>query len=42
MQKVSRQTLLLFRHPTNWQNCSALTPASLSGEGSGKGRRGVR
>src|SRR5882757_3541795 len=30
----------LKRHPSMRQNCSALTLASLSGEGSGEGRRG--
>jgi len=33
-------TPVLKWHPSLRQNCSALPPASLSGEGSGEGRRG--
>jgi hypothetical protein len=37
---ISTPTLFAKRHPTLRQNCSALPPASLSGEGSGEGCRG--
>jgi hypothetical protein len=36
---ASRQTLSVIQHQSKWQNCSVLPPASLSGEGSGEGRR---